>query len=67
MGSKPKTPAMPPDPDPTPVQSASPSEEVKGAARAEKKRVAKSYGRNQTILAGGSSGDNANKKTILGA
>lgn len=66
MSMKAKKVDMPPDPDPTPVSSSSPTPEVQGAARVEKKRVAKSYGRNQTILAGNTSQDNAAKKTILG-
>lgn len=61
--SSPKTPA---DPDPTPMSSSDTSQEVQGAARAEKKRVAKSYGRQKTILAGNTAQDNASKKTILG-
>ena len=62
-----KTP-MPDDPDPTPISSADPAPEVQGAARSERKRVAKSYGRQQTILAGNTnqSRNNAEKKTILG-
>lgn len=58
-----KTPA---DPDPTPIQSADPTPEVQGAARAEKKRIASSYGRQNTILAGNSANNNNNKKTVLG-
>ena len=57
-----KTPA---DPDPTPIQSADPTPEVQGAARAERKRIAASYGRQQTVLAGNSAANN-NKKTVLG-
>ena len=66
MSTKAKKVDMPADPDPTPISSSDPTPEVQGAARAEKKRVAKSYGRNQTILAGNTSQDNAAKKTILG-
>lgn len=58
-----KTPA---DPDPTPIQSADPTPEVQGAARAERKRIAASYGRQQTVLAGNSAANNNNKKTVLG-
>lgn len=57
---------MPDDPDPTPMASSDPTPEVQGAARSEKKRVAKSYGRQKTILAGNTAQDNGNKKTILG-
>lgn len=56
----------PDDPDPTPVMKADPAPEVRDAARNERKRIAKSYGRQQTILAGDTSQDNSNKKTILG-
>ena len=56
----------PDDPDPTPIASSDPTPEVQGAARAEQKRTAKSYGRQKTILAGNTAQDNANKKTILG-
>lgn len=57
---------QPDDPDPTPISSSDPSTEVQGASRQEKKRTAKSYGRQKTILAGEGSQDNAAKKTILG-
>ena len=57
---------MPDDPDPTPVASADSTPEVQGAARAQRKRAARSYGRQQTILAGGAAQDNSAKKTILG-
>ena len=57
---------VPDDPDPTPQLQADPAPVAKDAARTERKRVAKSYGRQQTILAGDSSVDNENKKTILG-
>ena len=66
MGSKPKKVKTPDDPDPTPIASADPTPEVQGAARAEKKRVAKAYGRQQTILAGNTAQNNESKKTILG-
>lgn len=67
MGAKkPKSVETPPDPDPTPMHSQDTSQEVQGAARAEKKRIAGNYGRTRTILAGNSAGDNANRKTILG-
>lgn len=62
-GGKIKTPD---DPDPTPISSADPTPEVQGAARSEKKRVAKSYGRQKTILAGNTAQDNSAKKNILG-
>ena len=63
-----KTPAVntPDDPDPTPMHASDTTQEVQGAARQEKKRAAGNYGRKQTILAGNSAADNANKKTILG-
>ena len=63
MGSKPAKVKTPDDPDPTPMASSDTTQEVQGAARQEKKRVAKSYGRSQTILAGNT---NEQKKTILG-
>lgn len=69
MGSKSKGGSgvtVPPDPDPTPIHSSDTTQEVQSAARAEKKRAASMYGRKQTILAGNSAEDNANKKTILG-
>lgn len=68
MGSKPKSSSVPvpDDPDPTPMASADTSSEVQGAARQAKKRVARSYGRQQTILAGNTAQDNEAKKTILG-
>lgn len=65
----PKTTAkMPDDPDPTPLSTADPTPEVQGAARSERKKAAKSYGRQQTILAGNAnqSRNNTEKKTILG-
>lgn len=58
--------APPPDPDPTPIATTSTSTDVQSASRQERKRAAASYGRKQTILAGNTSFDNANKKTILG-
>lgn len=57
---------QPDDPDPTPISSADPTPEVQGASRQEKKRAAKQYGRQQTILAGNTAQDNGAKKTILG-
>ena len=70
MGStkSPKSTAIttPSDPDPTPIAATSTSTDVQSASRQERKRAAASYGRKQTILAGNSSADNANKKTILG-
>lgn len=66
MGSSAKSVKTPDDPDPTPMASSDPSPEVQGAARSEKKRAAKSYGRQKTILAGNTSEDNGAKKTILG-
>ena len=57
---------VPDDPDPTPINTTATSQEVQGAARIERKRIAGNYGRNQTILAGNSAADNGNKKTILG-
>lgn len=65
-GSKASKAVMPPDPDPTPIHSSESTQEVQGAARAEKKKVAGNYGRSKTILAGNTAQDNSNKKTILG-
>lgn len=65
MGSAKKVKA-PADPDPTPIVHSAPTEEIQGAARAERKRIAKNYGRQKTILAGNTSSENAAKKTILG-
>ena len=56
----------PDDPDPTPMHATDSTQEVQGAARAQKKRLAGNYGRTQTILAGNTAADNGNKKTILG-
>ena len=56
----------PSDPDPTPIAASDSTQEIQGAARSEKKRAAKSYGRQKTILAGNTAQDNAAKKTILG-
>ena len=56
----------PKDPDPTPIITSDPSVEAQASRREEKKRVAGSYGRQKTILAGNTSTDNQNKKTILG-
>ena len=66
MGTKAAKVNTPDDPDPTPMASSNTTQEVAGAARAERKKLSKTYGRNQTILAGNTSADNANKKTILG-
>ena len=66
MGSSGGSMKTPYDPDPTPISSSDPTPEVQGAARFEKKRVAKSYGRQKTILAGNTEQDNGAKKTILG-
>ena len=66
MSTKPVKTKTPADPDPTPMTASDTTQEVAGAARAERKRVAKNYGRQQTILAGNTAQDNANKKTILG-
>ena len=65
---KPKTQKVetPDDPDPTPMHASDSTQEVQGAARAQKKRLAGNYGRTQTILAGNTAADNGNKKTILG-
>lgn len=57
---------VPDDPDPTPINTTATSQEVKGAARTERKRIAGNYGRTKTILAGNTAADNGNKKTILG-
>ena len=58
----------PPEPDPTPTVTSDPSPEVQEAARNAKKRALKNYGRQNTIIAGlGSDTGNENqKKTILG-
>ena len=56
----------PDDPDPTPINTASSSEQVQGAVRTERKRMAGNYGRTKTILAGNNTGDNSIEKTILG-
>lgn len=56
----------PDDPDPTPMTASDASQEVAGAARAERKKAANNYGRSKTILAGNTAQDNTNKKTILG-
>lgn len=66
MSTKPKTAKQPDDPDPTPMTSSESSTDVRSAGREERKRVAQNYGRRQTILAGSSSKDNSNKKTVLG-
>ena len=58
--------AAPPDPDPTPIHASVQNEEVRSAARQEKKRISSNYGRKNTILAGQTPQDSANKKTILG-
>lgn len=64
MSTKAQKVRQPDDPDPTPITSSDTAQDVRTAARDEKKRIAKSYGRSQTILAGNS---DQNKKTILGA
>ena len=66
MGSKPTKADTPKDPDPRPTITSESSQEVQQARREEQKRVAGTYGRQKTILAGNTSADNANKKTILG-
>ena len=66
MGTKAAKVKTPADPDPTPMAASDTTQEVAGAARAERKKLAKNYGRNQTILAGNTAQDNAAKKTILG-
>ena len=63
MGSS-NTPSMPSDPDPTPTPATFSAEEIQSAARNERKKIAKSYGRHKTILAGDT--DSQGKKTILG-
>ena len=67
MSTSSKKTKTPDDPDPTPIAASDPTPEVQGAARSEKKRAARSYGRQKTILAGNTAQDNENKKTILGA
>lgn len=62
-GSKVKTPS---DPDPTPIAVSDSTPEVQSAARAERKKIAKQYGRQKTILAGNTAQTNSAKKTILG-
>lgn len=57
---------IPDDPDPTPIHSSDTTQEVQGAARNYRKKVTANYNRGKTILAGNSSVDNNNKKTILG-
>lgn len=76
MSTKAKKIDPPSDPDPTPVSSSDPAQEIQSAARSERKKAAAKYGRNQTILAGkenetGSSDENSQnshpvKKNILG-
>jgi hypothetical protein len=66
MGTKAAKVKTPDDPDPTPMAASDSTQQVAGAARAERKKLAGNYGRNQTILAGNTAQDNANKKTILG-
>ena len=64
-----KTPKVktPPDPDPAPVQNSNSAPEARDAARNERKRFARSFNRQNTIIAGlGSPQDNGDKKTILG-
>ena len=55
--------STPSDPDPRPNMVSDTTAEVQSERRAEKRRAAGTFGRQQTILAGS---DNANKKTILG-
>lgn len=62
----PKTARMPSDPDPRPTVIGDSSQEVQSKTREERKKAVGTYGRQKTILAGNSSADNANKKTILG-
>lgn len=57
------TPKSPPDPDPTPRAASDSSEQVAKADRQERKRAARQYGRQQTILAAQPA---AQKKTVLG-
>ena len=57
---------VPDDPDPVPMAQTDTTPEVHNAALEERKRIGKSYGRHKTILAGDTSQDNSNKKTILG-
>ncbi len=65
--SQPQKVKQPADPDPSPIAgSADANVEAQGAARQERKRVARSYGRAQTVLAGNTAADNAAKKTVLG-
>ena len=62
-----KSPKQPDDPDPSPISGSSDANvESQSASRNERKRVARSYGRAQTVLAGNSAADNAAKKTVLG-
>ena len=65
-GTKSSNISVPADPDPTPLAAADPSPEVQSAARETKKRTIKSYGRQQTVIAGNTAVDNNGKKTILG-
>lgn len=65
-GKSPATVTPPKDPDPSPTITSDPSAEVQASRREEKKRNVGTYGRHRTILAGNTSTDNQNKKTILG-
>jgi hypothetical protein len=56
---------IPDDPDPTPIASAS-AANSRSAAREEQKRVAKSYGRQKTIIAASQNQPVPEKKSILG-
>ena len=64
MSSSSDAPSMPSDPDPTPTPATFSAEEIQSASRNERKKIAKSYGRHKTILAGDT--DQNGKKTILG-
>ena len=68
--SSPKTPKTTtqqlPDPDPSPTITSDSSAEVQGARREAKKRAAATYGRQNTLLAGGNAATNGVKKSVLG-
>ena len=66
MSTTPKVPDPPKDPDPTPQVVSQSGQEAQQAKLNAQKKAASQYGRQKTILAGMSSTDNQNKKTILG-
>lgn len=71
MSTKPQKVKPPADPDPTPTVTSSSTAEMQSVARDERKRMAKAYGRQNTILTGNTNTpsmaqNNTEKKTILG-